>query len=79
MSTLHDRVMTVMSDKFSIPQDKIEPDLTMEDLSFDSLILIEFGLVLSKEFDVDIADDEISTEFTVSDVVDLVTRKGARP
>ncbi|MFB7597044.1 acyl carrier protein [Streptomyces sp. NPDC056160] len=72
------RVTALLSGQFRIKSETIAPDVTLGKLSFDSLVLIELGLVLDKEFGVRIEDGELTEEHTLDDVVDLLVAKGAK-
>ncbi|MFH9569864.1 acyl carrier protein [Streptomyces sp. NPDC017230] len=71
-----ERVSGLLSGHFKVKPEAITPGVTLGALSFDSLVLIELGLVLDKEFDVRIEDGELTEEHTIDDVVDLLTAKG---
>ncbi|MGH4011148.1 MAG: acyl carrier protein [Pseudonocardiaceae bacterium] len=75
-TALQERVTSLLVDRFGVAESDLQPDRTLGDLSFDSLIVIEFGLSMNKEFGVAIADDELDDEFTVADVVSLLQEKG---
>ncbi|MFC8221484.1 acyl carrier protein [Streptomyces sp. NPDC057362] len=77
MQDIKQRVATLLSDQFKVRPDLIEPSVTLGKLSFDSLVLIELGLVLDKEFGVEIADGELTEHQTFKDLVDLLSAKGA--
>jgi acyl carrier protein len=71
------RVSALLSGQFKVRPEAMEPGVTLGKLSFDSLVLIELGLVLDKEFGVRIDDGELTEEHTLDDVVDLLVAKGA--
>jgi len=62
----------VIEDKLGVPADEIHEDTVLEDISVDSLALIELTLVLQKHFGVSIASDRVSPEDTVGDLVAVV-------
>ena len=76
-ASIHDRLATVLNEKFGVAPDKIGPTATFEDLDFDSLALIELALSLQQEFEVFVGDDELSPEQGLAAAVDLLTGKGA--
>lgn len=71
------RISALLSGHFKVRPEAITPGVTLGALSFDSLVLIELGLVLDKEFGVRIEDGELTEEHTLDDVVDLLVAKGA--
>ncbi|MEV1026138.1 phosphopantetheine-binding protein [Streptomyces sp. NPDC050264] len=77
MQDITQRVSVLLSDQFKVKADTIEPSATLGKLSFDSLVLIELGLVLDKEFDVEIADGELTEHQTVGELAELLHAKGA--
>ncbi|ASU81880.1 phosphopantetheine-binding protein [Nocardiopsis gilva YIM 90087] len=77
MQEITKRVSTVLSDQFKVKADTIGADVELGALSFDSLMLIELGLVLDKEFGVVIGDGELTEEHTIDDLVELLVSKGA--
>ncbi|MEG3631323.1 acyl carrier protein [Streptomyces poriticola] len=72
-----ERISALLSGHFRVKPEAITPGVTLGALSFDSLVLIELGLVLDKEFDVRIEDGELAEEQTIDDVVELLAAKGA--
>ncbi|WP_149183554.1 phosphopantetheine-binding protein [Streptomyces sp. TRM49041] len=77
MQDIEQRVSALLSDQFKVKADTIQPDVTLGKLSFDSLVLIELGLVLDKEFGVEIDDGELTEHHTIEGLVELLAAKGA--
>jgi acyl carrier protein len=77
MEQIEERVTALLSSQFKVKESLIGSDVTLGNMSFDSLVLIELGLVLDKEFDVEIAEGELTEHLTVRDVVGLLQAKGA--
>ncbi|CAM5459634.1 phosphopantetheine-binding protein [Streptomyces afghaniensis] len=77
MQAIAERVSVLLSDQFKVKPEIIASEVTLGKLSFDSLVLIELGLVLDKEFGVEIADGELTEEHTLDDLVQLLSAKGA--
>ena len=76
MNETEERISALLTDRFKVKQAAIGPEATLGSLSFDSLVLIEFGLVLDKEFDVLMADGELTEEMTVGTLAELLRTKG---
>ena len=47
----------------------------IDELAFDSLMVVEFIMDLEETFDIDISDDEVSKIFQVKHAVELLERK----
>ena len=76
MNETEERISALLTDRFKVKQAAIGPEATLGSLSFDSLVLIEFGLVLDKEFDVLMEDGELTEEMTVAALAELLRTKG---
>ncbi|MFF5884577.1 acyl carrier protein [Streptomyces sp. SID8111] len=70
-------VLAVVRDKFDAPQD-ITAHTPYEAMDFDSLVLLELAVHLSKEYGVEVTDDEILGAATVAETAGLLTAKGVR-
>jgi acyl carrier protein len=75
VSTVQDRITTMLIDRFGVPREELRPDATFAELDLDSLALVEFALVVEKEFGVPMGEDEVSTGATISDAVELIVSK----
>ncbi|GAB3281282.1 phosphopantetheine-binding protein [Actinocorallia lasiicapitis] len=74
-ATILDRIATLLTTRFSVPSEEYRDDATFPDLDLDSLALVEFGLVAEKEFGVAIAEDEVSSDDTITDIAALIETK----
>lgn len=72
-----DQVTTLLTASFGVSATEIGPDATFADLDVDSLALVEFAMVVEKEFGVRIGEDELTGEHSVRDVVALIEGKRA--
>ena len=77
MDVTVDRVRALLVASFGVGAAEVTEDVTFAQLDVDSLALVEFGLMVQKEFEVEIGDDELTAELTVRDVVDLIEGKKA--
>jgi acyl carrier protein len=77
MNAIEDRIADVLAGHFKVDRDAIDSDVTFVTLKFDSLVLIELGLILDKEFGIAIDDGELSDDMTIKDAADLIAAKGA--
>ncbi|NUT49414.1 MAG: acyl carrier protein [Saccharothrix sp.] len=77
MNAIEEGIVDVLVDQFSVDRTAATPEATFESLEFDSLVLIEFGLVVGKRFGIAIADDELADDMTIRDLAVLAAAKGA--
>lgn len=74
-----DRVIRVVEEQLGIDAGTAKPESHLEDdLDADSLDRIEIVLAIEEEFSIAISDQEAETFKTVSELADLVTRKGGK-
>ncbi|MEV5351574.1 acyl carrier protein [Streptomyces sp. NPDC052693] len=74
---LTEAVLHIIRGKFEAPQDTTATT-PYEDMDFDSLVLLELAVHLSKVYGVEIGDDEILDATNVAETARLLTAKGAR-
>ena len=68
-----DKVKAIIADKLSIDEDTISLDSSFtEDLSADSLDIVELIMALEDEFDLEIPDEDAEGILTVGDIVDYI-------
>ncbi|MGR3931780.1 MULTISPECIES: acyl carrier protein [Streptomyces] len=77
MDVIEERVTGILSGQFKLKKEIITPEVTFQNLSFDSLVLIELSLVLEKEFQVVIEEGDLTDQLTVRELAELLTDKGA--
>jgi acyl carrier protein len=77
MDVTVDQVKALLVASFGVAANEVREDVTFAALDVDSLALVEFALMVQKEFGVEIDEDELSPEFTVRDVVNLIEGKKA--
>ena len=70
-------VLAVVRDKFEAPRDTTATT-PYADMDFDSLVLLELAVHLSKVYGVEVTDDEILGAATVAETAGLLTAKGVR-
>ena len=84
MTTVYDRVKTIVVDKLGVEDDEVIEDSSfVEDLNADSLDLVELIMAFEEEFSTDDAQLEISDEdaaniATVSDAVNYLKEHGVQ-
>ncbi|GAB1688978.1 acyl carrier protein [Krasilnikovia sp. M28-CT-15] len=77
MSVSKDRLRALLDERFGVPAADITDEATFEELALDSLILVEFALVVRKEFGIALDSWELEPSFTVKDAAELVDAKAA--
>lgn len=76
MGSLYDVVADVISGRFNIPREKVQPEASFEDLDLDSLSQIELATTLKKKLGFELSDKEISDISLVREVIEALERKG---
>ncbi len=76
MTELEDRLVTLLTTKVGVTEGDVHPEVTFDELEIDSLVLIEFSLILKKELGVHLQDGELKPYFTVQQVAELLNSKG---
>ncbi|NEA97777.1 acyl carrier protein [Streptomyces sp. SID13726] len=69
---MYEKVKSLLTDVFKVPEDQITPESTLEMLGLDSLAAVEFALALEKDFGVEVSDDEVVELERLDKIVDLV-------
>nr|AJS09400.1 acyl-carrier protein [Streptomyces sp. HKI 118] len=72
---MYEKVKSLLTDVFKVPEDQITPQATLEDLGMDSLAAVEFALALEKDFQVEVSDDEVLELERLDLIVELVERR----
>jgi acyl carrier protein len=73
-SDIQDRLIVLISDVSEVPVEDITPETMLEDLGFDSLVLVELAMKLRKEFGVAASDEELDTVETVGELLGVATK-----
>ncbi|TGB13379.1 acyl carrier protein [Streptomyces sp. MZ04] len=69
-------VLDVLKTHFDVPADTAV-DTEFQLLDLDSLVLIELGVILSKQYGVDVTGDELASAGTAVQAAELVSEKAA--
>jgi acyl carrier protein len=73
-SAVEDRLVVLISEISEVPAEDITPETSLEDLGFDSLVLVELAMKLRKEFGVVASDEELDEVETVGGLLRFATR-----
>ena len=70
-----DKVKTLIAEQFGVDESTITPETTFtEDLSADSLDIVELIMTLEQTFNVSVNDEEVENVKTVGDVVSHIEK-----
>lgn len=72
MATTFERVRAILEKEYSIPQESITPQSTLESLGLDSLDLIELLFEVEEQFDIRVPQDGASA-LKLASVQDIVS------
>ena len=73
MSEIDDKVMDIVCKQLNVSKDKLKPETSfVNDLSADSLDLVELVMELEEEFGVSIPDEEAEKIQTIGDAIKFV-------
>lgn len=84
MATVFERIRDITAEKLSVEPDEIKPESSFtDDLSADSLDVVELIMALEEEFSTDdqaveISDEEAEELRTVNDVAKFLDAKGIK-
>ncbi|MGC9381268.1 acyl carrier protein [Streptomyces sp. MH13] len=70
MTDTYDAVRSILTSAFRVPEEEVQPGLTLEQLDLDSLALTELVLILHEQFGVKIDNEYASPGTTVAQVAD---------
>lgn len=76
MTQLEDRLAAILVERLGVPADAIRPDVTLDDLDIDSLLVVEFALLVKKEFGVRLADGEVTPALSIASTAALLASRG---
>ncbi|MCZ0988085.1 MULTISPECIES: acyl carrier protein [Streptomyces] len=77
VTALADAVLALLVDKYEAPAETTTVDTEFELLGFDSLILVEVAVDLSRRFGIEVADDELQEAGTAAGAAEVLAAKGA--
>ncbi|MFI9048015.1 acyl carrier protein [Streptomyces sp. NPDC053427] len=65
METVYDHLVTVLTDKFEVTEDQLDPAVPLGDLELDSLAIVELYVTLQEHWGVPLEEDESAAEMTL--------------
>ncbi|NYI04902.1 acyl carrier protein [Allostreptomyces psammosilenae] len=70
-------LISTLGERFRVPAAKLSAGARLSELGLDSLGTVELGMVVKKKYGAVFSAGEISIEFTVGDVAELIGKKVA--
>lgn len=71
-------IKEVLSEQLGVEEEiKLESKLR-EDLNIDSLLAVQLSVLLENQYNIDIAEEELTKLVTIKDVIDLLETKGVK-
>lgn len=75
MTSTAGKLKSILTEKFSVPEERIQPDTKLEDLGLDSLDMIEVLFEVEDAFKISIPeDDSVVRSATIREFLDAVER-----
>jgi len=73
LKSINERSISIIAEKLGVPAERVVPESKLvDDLSADSLDLVELIMILEDEFDFSIPDEEAEKFTTVKDIIDYI-------
>ena len=70
------RIVELLAEQFSLDEDEINEDTTLEDLGADSVDLVELSMNLEEEFGIDeMGEEDIASIHNVGDLVEYIAKQ----
>ncbi|MEU1662125.1 phosphopantetheine-binding protein [Streptomyces sparsogenes] len=75
---MFDTLKEILVNKLKVTPEQVTPEATRDDVELDSLAVVELSLVLDKEFNIAISDDELLEAPTIGDMARLMEERSAK-
>lgn len=75
LKSVRDQMVALLSQRFGLEPESVEPGATFDAMELDSLALVEFSIALQEDFGVPVNEEDFSAENTVDEVAELMTAK----
>lgn len=69
------RLVAIINEHFETDGRELSAATDFESLEFDSLVLVELAVILTREFAVEVTDEELADGKTIGEAAALVARK----
>lgn len=77
MSTMYETLVDLLTDKFKVERDEIQPGITFEELEMDSLFMVELLLEVQTTTGVRITEDTATPRDTIEHAADMIEKQVA--
>ncbi|MCC9706046.1 acyl carrier protein [Streptomyces sp. MNU76] len=78
MPLTYDTVVSILAGVTGVDEKQITPQSTLLDIEMDSLLLVEFAVVLAERHGVDLADDlDLAQGSTIADLVQALAEQSS--
>ena len=74
-TAVYETLKKILVETLKVEPERITPDATKDDLDLDSIAFVELSMVLGKEHDLHIDDDELYDRETIGDIVALMEER----
>ena len=75
MATIQDKARALIASKMKLDENEITPEKHLfNDLGADSLDFVELSMMLEREFNVKLSEDEMANAKTVGDLYELIEK-----
>jgi acyl carrier protein len=76
MNPIVEQLRTILTTRFGVSTDDIEPESTFDDLAVDSLIIVELALILRREHGIQLDDWDLTPQMTLDEAAQFLATKG---
>lgn len=66
------KIVSIVAEKLSLPQENVKPEATFKDLGADSLDIVEIIMGFEETFGIEIKDEDAEKIKTIGQAVDLI-------
>lgn len=73
MDPVSQHLVTLLTEKFEVPADRIDPRATLGELDLDSLSVVELYLTLQEHWSIPLDENEATAELTVDAIAQHIT------
>jgi acyl carrier protein len=77
MSPIIGYITDVLREEFDVPAELLTPDTPFEEMSIDSLVLLELAVIVERQLGVVVEEGELTEEQTLGEAAALLEAKGA--
>ncbi|PSJ29134.1 acyl carrier protein [Streptosporangium nondiastaticum] len=70
MPETYDLLRSILTSNFRIPENEIQPQVTLEQLGVDSLALAELSLIIHERFGMKVDRESATRNATIAEIVD---------